>query len=95
MPPSASLSQGELPDPMPQTGRSSRFLPRIISNVLNGRSSDDRPSTSASLPDISDVGSRWTPAATYQVPPPKLEYVKLPGTKGAVLIKAVETSKKR
>lgn len=28
-------------------------------------------------------------------PPPKLEYVKLPGTKGAVMIKAVETARKR
>ena len=28
-------------------------------------------------------------------PPPKLEYVKLPGTKNALLIKAVETAKKR
>jgi hypothetical protein len=30
-----------------------------------------------------------------QAPPPKLEYVKLPGTKGALIIKAVETAKKR
>ncbi|KIO24895.1 hypothetical protein M407DRAFT_8709 [Tulasnella calospora MUT 4182] len=29
-----------------------------------------------------------------QAPPPKLEYVKLPGTKGAIAIKAVETAKK-
>lgn len=29
-----------------------------------------------------------------QAPPPKLEYVKLPGTKGALMIKAVETAKK-
>lgn len=28
-------------------------------------------------------------------PAPKLEYVKLPGTKGAIAIKAVETPKKR
>jgi len=91
----ASLSHNDVPSPMPQTSRSSRFLPRIISNVLNGRTSEDRPTTSTSLPELSDGGSRWAPAVTYQVPPPKLEYVKLPGTKGAVLIKAVETSKKR
>lgn len=30
-----------------------------------------------------------------QAPPPKLEYVKLPGTKGSLMIKAVETAKKR
>jgi hypothetical protein len=29
------------------------------------------------------------------MPPPKLEYVKLPGTKGALTIKSVETAKKR
>ncbi|KAG8760862.1 hypothetical protein FRC14_001421 [Serendipita sp. 396] len=29
-----------------------------------------------------------------QAPPPKLEYIKLPGTKGSVMIKAVETHKK-
>jgi hypothetical protein len=32
---------------------------------------------------------------TTSVPPPKLDYVKLPGTKGSLLIKAVETPKKR
>lgn len=36
-------------------------------------------------------GSSHAPGA----PPPKLEYVKLPGTKGALLVKAVETAKKR
>ena len=91
----SSLSHSDAPSPMPQTSRSSRFLPRILSNVLSGRTSEDRPATSASLPELSDGASRWAPAVTYQVPPPKLEYVKLPGTKGAVLIKAVETSKKR
>jgi hypothetical protein len=95
MPLSASMSHSGVPGPVPQTSRSSRFLPRIISNVLNGRATEDRPVTSASLPELCDGGSRWAPAVTYQVPPPKLEYVKLPGTKGAVLIKAVETSKKR
>jgi len=34
-----------------------------------------------------------TPATP--LPPPKLDYVKLPGTKGSLLIKAVETPKKR
>jgi hypothetical protein len=32
---------------------------------------------------------------TAHFPPPKLEYVKLPGTKGALMVKAVETAKKR
>jgi hypothetical protein len=35
------------------------------------------------------------PLLPPQAPPPKLEYVKLPGTKGAVMVKAVETPKKR
>ena len=35
------------------------------------------------------------PAAPHHAPAPKLEYVKLPGTKGSVMIKAVETAKKR
>ena len=38
--------------------------------------------------------SSGTPTAVA-APAPKLEYVKLPGTKGALMIKAVETSKKR
>ena len=28
-------------------------------------------------------------------PAPKLEYIKLPGTKGAIMVKAVETPRKR
>ena len=90
----ASLSYGEV-SAVPQTARSTRFLPRIISSVLNGRGLEDRPTTSGSLPDLYDGGSKRAASMTFQVPPPKLEYVKLPGTKGAVLIKAVETSKKR
>jgi hypothetical protein len=35
-----------------------------------------------------------TPTSSH-MPPPKLEYVKLPGTKGALTIKSVETAKKR
>lgn len=92
-----------MPDPaasvptetIPQSSRSSRFLPWIINNVLHGRVPEERPPTSASLPELSDVGSRWASPMTTPVPAPKLEYVKLPGTKGSILIKAVETAKKR
>ncbi|KAF9569717.1 hypothetical protein CPC08DRAFT_812702 [Agrocybe pediades] len=77
--------------PTPTSSRSSRFIPRIISNALNSRKSTDRPLTAPSSP-IDIEGTRWTPS--NQAPPPKLEYVKLPGTKGAMLIKAVETAKK-
>lgn len=94
VPVSETLTQLQTPCPVSNSSRTSRFIPRIISNVLYGRPSDERPATSASLPELSD-GSRWTPTVTYQIPPPKLEYVKLPGTKGAVIIKAVETAKKR
>ncbi len=97
------LSTEPVPDPaasvpcetIPQSSRSSRFLPWIINNVLHGRVPEERPPTSASLPELSDVGTRWTSPMTTPVPAPKLEYVKLPGTKGSILIKAVETAKKR
>jgi hypothetical protein len=46
--------------------------------------------------ETADVSKRaaGTPAASH-APPPKLEYVKLPGTKGALMVKSVETAKKR
>ncbi|KAF8167951.1 hypothetical protein B0H34DRAFT_670257 [Crassisporium funariophilum] len=75
----------------PQSSRSSRFIPRLISNALHGRRSDERSLVSAQSP-LESEGIRWTNAT--QPPPPKLEYVKLPGTKGALLVKAVETVKK-
>ncbi|KAJ3517364.1 hypothetical protein NLJ89_g535 [Agrocybe chaxingu] len=76
----------------PQSSRASRFFPRIFSSVLHGRSSEDHPPTRSASP-IDAEGLRWTPGP-QQSPPPKLEYVKLPGTKGALLVKAVETAKK-
>lgn len=76
----------------PPTSRSSRFFPRII-NALHGRKSSEHLSNSLNAIESSE-GSRWANTAS-QTPPPKLEYVKLPGTKNAVLIKAVETARKR
>ena len=67
-----------------------RFLPRILSGAFSGR----RGSAHSSSSDVEKTRVTATPAQTHS-PPPKLEYVKLPGTKGAVLIKAVETAKKR
>ncbi|KAF7320259.1 GYF domain-containing protein [Mycena kentingensis (nom. inval.)] len=77
------------------SSRSSRFIPRIISNALNGRRSDERPPLPA-LKTSADVELRRTGATptSSHMPPPKLEYVKLPGTKGALTIKSVETAKK-
>jgi hypothetical protein len=50
------------------------------------------------MPKIADMDSSkkvpGTPT-TPHAPPPKLEYVKLPGTKSALIVKAVETAKKR
>ena len=77
-------------NPQVTTPSRSRFLPRRLTEAFSGR----RGSTQSSLSDIEK--SRTTAAlAPTTAAPPKLEYVKLPGTKGAVLIKAVETAKKR
>ena len=86
----------DVPPPLPQppsAGSShSRFLPRILTNALGRRSDDVVP-----LPRATGVGSDRPsnlPPPPH-APAPKLEYVKLPGTKGAVAVKAVETAKKR
>ncbi|KAI1797760.1 hypothetical protein LXA43DRAFT_877491 [Ganoderma leucocontextum] len=76
----------------PSAGSShSRFLPRILTNALARRSDDVPP-----IPRTAGVGSdrpmNFPPPP--HAPAPKLEYVKLPGTKGAVAVKAVETAKK-
>ena len=70
----------------------SRFLPRILTNALARRSDDVPP-----LPRTAGVGSDkpLSLPPPPHAPAPKLEYVKLPGTKGAVAVKAVETAKKR
>ena len=78
---------------LPLSSRSSRFLPRILS-AFHGRRPDERFPLPIQSSTESSEGLKWT-NGTSQAPPPKLEYVKLPGTKGALLIKAVETAKKR
>ena len=89
LPSFSDLSSFQLRPP----SRSSRFLPRIL-NVLHGRRSDERFPLPIQSHTEGGEGLKWT-NSTSQNPPPKLEYVKLPGTKGALLIKAVETVKKR
>ncbi|KAF9452622.1 hypothetical protein P691DRAFT_803738 [Macrolepiota fuliginosa MF-IS2] len=74
------------------TSRSSRFIPRIISNALSRRSDDRFPPIISAID--ADVGKWLNTPPSPPPPPPKLEYVKLPGTKSALLIKAVETPKK-
>ncbi|KAI5122559.1 hypothetical protein M0805_004778 [Coniferiporia weirii] len=87
-----STLQGQ--PPAPSTPSHHRFLPRLITNAFNTRRSDEQPSPGGkSLP--GDSTKRPVGNAVAPLPPaPKLEYVKLPGTKGAVMIKAVETAKK-
>ncbi|KAL7285631.1 hypothetical protein ACG7TL_000735 [Trametes sanguinea] len=84
------------PPPLPPTATTtsssshSRFLPRILTQAL-GRRSDDTVSIPRT-PGNTDKSIHLAPPS--HAPAPKLEYVKLPGTKGAVAIKAVETAKK-
>lgn len=75
-----------------RSSRSSRFLTRIISSAFNSRRSDDY---SPSLLNDMEPARRTIVHTPPSLPPPKLEYVKLPGTKGSLLVKAVETPKKR
>ena len=71
-----------------------RFLPRIISNAFNTRRSDDQPSPRSSS--HNELSKKPSGNSLAPIPPaPKLEYYKLPGTKGTVMIKAIETAKKR
>ncbi|KAI6044978.1 hypothetical protein EDC04DRAFT_2637860 [Pisolithus marmoratus] len=84
-----------VPPSLPATSHHSRMFPRIFSNAFNARRTGERPAT-LTLKNL-DADTRrnntQNPVAPH-APPPKLEYVKLPGTKGALMIKAVETQKK-
>ncbi|KAF8640948.1 hypothetical protein AX17_000595 [Amanita inopinata Kibby_2008] len=88
----ASLSGGNsIVAPLQSTR--SRFLPRILSNAFQSRRSEDRIHTQSHVePDNfkRPSGAQLTPNYTLH----KLDYVKLPGTKGALMVKAVETQKK-
>ncbi|KAH6917237.1 hypothetical protein BKA70DRAFT_1178007 [Coprinopsis sp. MPI-PUGE-AT-0042] len=77
--------------PAPLSSRSGRFT-RIFSNAFNGRRSEERIALPGHASDSETV--KPSSNAHVQAPPPKLEYVKLPGTKNALMIKAVETAKK-
>lgn len=73
----------------------SRFLSRIISNAFSHRRSEDSLDSLQPRVDNTDGSARKHQGLNSpHAPPPKLEYVKLPGTKGSLMIKAVETSKK-
>ncbi|KAF8609246.1 hypothetical protein BDV93DRAFT_464358 [Ceratobasidium sp. AG-I] len=83
-----------------------RFIPKLLSAFGAGKkdkSRDRSVSSGAALngsvdsgiggsPDAGGAGLSGSQAAIAAAP--KLEYIKLPGTKGAIMIKAVETAKK-
>jgi hypothetical protein len=74
----------------------SRFFSRILSNAFSHRRSEDSMDSAQFRVENADGNIRRQQSITPpQVPAPKLEYVKLPGTKGSITIKAVETNKKR
>ncbi|KIY72778.1 hypothetical protein CYLTODRAFT_417559 [Cylindrobasidium torrendii FP15055 ss-10] len=87
-----------VPGPAPSivsatSSRSSRFIPRLLTAFQNRRSEDRTAPPARNSEADSSRRTLGSPLAA-QTPPPKLEYVKLPGTKGALLVKAVETAKK-
>lgn len=86
---SLSSPQASRP-PTPSHSGGSGLISRILSSAFHHRRSEDRGSTVVHRQSESVQGVQGHPA-----PAPKLEYVKLPGTKGALLIKSVETAKKR
>lgn len=93
--PSTSRSLPPAPSPSPSAPAPSshhRFLPRIITSAFQSRRSDDQPSPAKKSMSSDLVKAGHAP---HVLPAPKLEHVKLPGTKGAIMIKAVETAKKR
>ena len=74
----------------------SRFFSRIIGNPFSHRRSEDSADSMPLRVDSATGGARKQQGLTAPyAPAPKLEYVKLPGTKGSLMIKAVETSRKR
>ncbi|KAF9015311.1 hypothetical protein BDQ17DRAFT_1386072 [Cyathus striatus] len=101
---SQPVSSGTAVPPLPQStpsimstqsSRSSRFISRIISNAFHSRRSEDRPQSANQRSLDTDHPKRSSATQPAPpAPPPKLEYVKLPGTKNALMVKAVETAKK-
>ncbi|EGO04958.1 hypothetical protein SERLA73DRAFT_174037 [Serpula lacrymans var. lacrymans S7.3] len=70
-----------------------RFLQRNLNNTHHNRRAD----VPLPMPLVADVGKEKGNihlSTASHVPPPRLEYVKLPGTKGSLIVKAVETPKK-
>jgi hypothetical protein len=72
----------------------SRFFSRILGNPFSHRRSEDSAAP-VQFMEHTDGAVRKQGLTPPPAPAPKLEYVKLPGTKGSIMIKAVETSRKR
>lgn len=77
---------------------SRRFLPKFFgafrsSNHDRQRQKDASSDSDTDRPSASLL--QGAPGQPVHAPPPKMEYVKLPGTQKALMIKAVETTKKR
>jgi len=79
-----------LPDLVLPSSRSG-FIPRIISKAFHPRRSDEHFQMLVGKTTDDDRAKH----GMHSNPAPKLYCVKLPGTKGAVLVKAVETPKKK
>ena len=76
-----------------------RFLPKLFgafrsSNHDRQRKNDASSDSDVDRPFVASVPDA-TPGQAVHTPPPKMEYVKLPGTQKTLMIKAVETAKKR
>ncbi|KAI0304722.1 hypothetical protein BC826DRAFT_1094977 [Russula brevipes] len=91
---SRSTEIATIPLPVP-SHPPSRFFSRILSSAFSHRRSEDSTDSIQLRADNADSMVRKQQSLTPpQAPAPKLEYVKLPGTKGSIMIKAVETNKK-
>lgn len=98
-------------NPNPRTPKTPRrFLPKLLGafrssnhdrqnnhHGRNGGNGDNSSDSDTDRPSVTSVQGVSFGAGQNggQAPPPKMEYVKLPGTHKALMIKSVETAKKR
>ena len=95
-PATAGGSTGAGSDVPPVPTPPSRFLTRLLGGAFHHSRRSEDSGGDGVTPEEKQKSERKAGSITaQQAPAPKLEYVKLPGTKGALLIKAVETNKKR
>lgn len=77
------------------TNRTSRFIPRALTAALASRLADNNRSAAYSAQNSGlEHNKRSLASSAIQTPPPKLDFVKLSGTKGSLMLKAVETPRK-